>query len=458
MNRRLKTAGKALIMAAVLAIIPCTISHANLSATQLAIGMVDSMAKGDFSSATKNFDSPMSAAMPAERLSQTWAQLTAQVGDFKSRIGTREASEGGYTSVYVTCRFERTDLNIKVVTTATGKVTGLWILPIESPKVEYRIPPYVHKESFEEESVFLNKAGEWQLRGILTVPKGDGPFPAVVLVHGSGPHDEDETIGPNKPFKDLAWGLASRGIAVLRYQKRTKVYGVKIAKMDNLTVKEEAIDDALAGVEVLRQSRKIASGEIFVLGHSLGGTIVPRIGKADPGIAGFIVMAGSARPFEEVIMDQITYIASLSPMTDEKKSEIEKIKKQIAQIRKLGPSTRSSASALILGAPASYWLDLRNYKPAVTARSLKRPILILQGGRDYQVTEADFKIWKDKLSSRTGVTFRFYPDLNHLFMTGTGKATPTEYEKPGTVAESVVADISNWINGKQGYGSTSLAR
>jgi uncharacterized protein len=159
------------------------------------------------------------------------------------------------------------------------------------------------------------------------------------------------------------------------------------------------------------------------------------------------VMAGCTRQFEDVVLEQITYIASLNgPMTDDTRKEIDKYKQQVAIVKSLKPSAKSSASSLIMGVPASYWLDIRGYVPAEMAKSLKQPMLILQGSRDYQVTEADFKIWKDALSSRTDVTFKLYPDLNHLFMTGVGKATPAEYEKPGTVAQSVVSDIGDWIN------------
>ncbi len=143
----------------------------------------------------------------------------------------------------------------------------------------------------------------------MTKPAGVGPFPAVVLVHGSGPNDRDETFGPNKTFKDLALGLGSRGVAVLRYDKRTKVYGAKVSKLNPFTLKAETIDDALEAVALLRKEPGIDATAIFVLGHSLGGTAAPRIGAADSGIAGLIMLAGAVRPLEQSIVDQMQYLA-----------------------------------------------------------------------------------------------------------------------------------------------------
>ena len=138
----------------------------------------------------------------------------------------------------------------------------------------------------------------------------------MILVHGSGPHDRDETIGPNKPFRDLAHGLASQGIAVLRYEKRTKEHPVRMAmSVNTITVKEETIDDAVAAFEALKSQEKIDPKRIFVLGHSLGGTLLPRIGKAKDGIAGFISLAGSTRPMEDLVLEQTRYILSLERET-----------------------------------------------------------------------------------------------------------------------------------------------
>jgi dienelactone hydrolase len=269
-----------------------------------------------------------------------------------------------------------------------------------------------------------------------------------VLIHGSGPNDRDETIGPNKPFRDLAWGLASCGIAVLRYEKRTKQHAVKFTQeiMEHLTVKEEIIDDVLSAVDILRHTNGIDATRIYVLGHSLGAMVLPRIALADSKIRGLILMAGPTRPLEDLTLDQVRYISGLDgTITSEEKTYLDTLSHQVARVKDPSLSPSTPAALLPLGLPANYWLDLRNYSPAETAKKLKQPMLILQGGRDYQVTDVDFKGWKSTLTSHTNVQFKLYPDLNHLFISGEGKSTPADYGISGHVAEQVITDISNWI-------------
>jgi hypothetical protein len=281
----------------------------------------------------------------------------------------------------------------------------------------------------------------------LTLPKGDGPFAAAVLVHGSGPHDRDESIGPNKPFRDLAWGLASQGVAVLRYEKRTKEHAAKMAAIkDRLTVKEETVDDAVTAAALLRSRREIDKKRIFIIGHSLGALLAPQIGVRDPDLAGLILLAGNTRPLEDVLLDQVSYILSLDGGPGEThKEELEKVKKQVARVKDQKLSADTPASEMPLGAPAAYWLSLRDYRPADIALRVRRPFLILQGERDYQVTMDDFAGWKKALGARPNVTLKSYAGLNHLFMDGEGKARPAEYDKAGHFAREVVDDIAGWI-------------
>jgi uncharacterized protein len=400
------------------------------------------LVRKDFANAVATFDDTMKTAMPETKLQETWNSVVAQVGAFKQVVKTRTERRGAYTIVVVTSDFQNATLDIKVVFDQSKRVAGLFFAP--ATNTDYAAPAYVKTDSFREKEVTIG-TGEWLLPATLTIPVGPGPFPALVLVHGSGPTDRDETIGPNKPFKDLAGGLASKGIAVLRYEKRTKQYGARLGSIRNFTVKDEVLDDALAAVELLRRTEGIDGKRVFVLGHSLGGMLIPRIGRLDPNIAGLIAMAGATRPMEDVIPEQLTYIFSLDGnVSPEEQKQLDQAKEQAAKVKALKPEDANS-TAVVFSAPVSYWLDLRGYNPPEAAKELKQPLLILQGERDYQVTMEDFKRWTAALSAKSNVTFKSYPSLNHLFIAGNTRSMPSEYELVGHVDERVIEDIAAWI-------------
>ena len=413
---------------------------------QLAKHLIEMLAQGKYDELAGHFDQTVKAALPEDKLAAVWAQLTSSVGEFVGVEGLRESSEGGYTVVVLNCKFSKASLDAKFSFDKRRRVAGLLFLPPQ-PTSEYTPPAYVKRDAFREREVQVG-GGEWVLPGALAIPQGPGPFPAVVLVHGSGPHDRDETIGPNKPFRDLAWGLASRNVAVLRYEKRTRTYSTKIARaMGNFTVMEETVDDALAAVAHLRKRARIDSKRIFVLGHSLGGTLIPRIGRRDSNIAGFIVMAGLTRPLEDAIVQQTIYISSLDGLiSEDETARIEQLRRQADRVKDPKLSADTPPEDLPFNVAPAYWLDLRGYEPHELAKELRQPMLILQGGRDYQVTSVDFGHWKQSLDGRPNVVLRNYPKLNHLFIEGAGRSTPAEYNIAGHVAAEVIADIAEWID------------
>ncbi|HEU0119924.1 MAG TPA: alpha/beta fold hydrolase [Bryobacteraceae bacterium] len=257
--------------------------------------------------------------------------------------------------------------------------------------------------------------GEYRLPAVLTMPKGDGPFAAVVLVHGSGPHDMDETIGPNKPFREIAEGLAARGIATLRYTKRTKQYGGRLPK--TILLKEETVDDAVSAAALLRTLPKIDPKRVFVVGHSLGGYAAPRIGAADPQIAGLVLLAANVRSIGVLIDEQVKYLGA--------------------------PPERAAELKNLM--PAAYLQDLST-NPLPLAKTLAMPMYVLQGERDYQVTMEDFRRWRTMQGPR--VKLRSYPTLNHLFQPGTERSTPAEYEKAVPFSLAVINDIADWIQAR----------
>ncbi len=398
------------------------------------------LSKGDLDAVAARFSPEMAAALPVERFRQVWGALPAQLGALKS-LGTPVVrSEGGVETAWVPATFEKTVVSFRMAFDAGGRLAGFRILPGPHP-AEWSPAPYADPSKARERDVTIGN-GEWALPGTLTLPaSGKGPFPGLVLVHGSGPHDRDETVGGTKVFRDLAGGLAARGVAVLRYEKRTKAHGARMKGLD-VTLKEEVLDDAVGALSLLRSQPEVDPRRAGLLGHSLGGMLAPRIAALDGKTAGLVVMAGNTRPPEELVVEQADHLVSVGAATAEQAAAV---KADVARLRALEPGAAEAKTATLLGAPASYWFGLRGIDPAAEARKLALPVLVLQGGRDYQVTSKDLEGWRAALGTDPRATIRLFPALNHLFVAGEGPSTPAEYERPGHVAPEVVDAVASWM-------------
>ena len=410
--------------------------------------IVAHLRKGDTAAVATRFSPQMAAALPAERFREIWNGLPAQLGALKTLGDPVVRVVDGVRNAWVPATFENALVSLHLVLDAEGRLVGLRVLPGPPPE-EWSPAPYADPSKAREREVTVGR-GEWALPGTLALPaEGSGPFPALVLVHGSGPSDRDATVGGAKVFRDLAGGLAARGVAVLRYEKRTKVHGAKMAGT-LITPKEEVVVDALSAAALLRSTPGIDPKRVAVLGYSLGGTLAPRIAAEDRALAGIVLLAGAARPPEELVGDQVDHLASVGAAP---KEVVASTKADVAKLRALSPGSPEAASATLLGVPASYWLSFRGYDPAATAKRLGLPILVLQGGRDYQVTGKDLALWKKALGDDPRTTIRVFPSLNHLFVAGEGPSSPVEYEKAGHVALEVVETIAAWARALPPHGA-----
>jgi len=375
--------------------------------------------RGDSLHACMNAE--MQAALPASALDATMARLVLQVGAYQGHGAWERTRNEGTNADRCRLVFERADLQLTLATDTAGRLSGLWFAPLAK---EEAAPAAV------DERPVRVVTGRVSLPGTLCLPaRREGKVPVVVLVHGSGPNDRDETLGPNKPFRELAHRLAEAGIATLRYDKRTYVYGAATAEVSGGTLDydTETVDDAVAALAVAAVQPEADFSRLYVLGHSLGGLLVPRIAaRSMMPLAGMISWAGGPmRGLEETLRRQADYVVRLQGGT--------------------AAEADSLARKLLAALPDAYLRAASRYDAAAEARRTQTPFLLLQGGHDYQVTADDFHLWRTRLDGRGAVRFVWLDRCDHLLRELPRMAVPADYLRPGEMADGAVQAIVRFV-------------
>lgn len=415
--------------------------------TAAASRAVRELVDGEFERVAASFDSHLLQELPADKLRELWKQFTAGTGPFKKIVTSELTPErGGFQAVTIVCEFEHT-ANVLVTFNAAGKIAGLYFGPKATETAsEWHKPEYADPAKFTEVALTL-KSGVWLLPATLAVPKGTAPFPAVVLLPGSPPIDQDATVGPNKIFKDIAWGLASRGIAVLRYAKRSHAFGagLGLGEVSFFRLREETNDDARAALALLSGRKDIDHQHTFLLGHSLGGFAAPQVAAENPEVKGIIAMGSPAGDLLGVLIERLRAGAAAGgeqgAMMAQSAEELERV-----QEGRVDPG----AVIEVFGqrVPAGFWIEQKNYQAGAATAKLQVPALVLVGKHDAEVPADDADQWRRALADRKDAEVRFYPDLFHLFMpsTATGNGdSPEDWSRPAHVAGQVTQDIAVWV-------------
>lgn len=390
------------------------------------------------------FDPTFQSKITEDSFKQLWGKIGEKLGKLESYQVVSSKTQGEFFTVVIEGKFTNDTQDFLLAYNKQEKIVGFF-LPPKSNAASYSPPAYADTTLYKEKEINVKTAGH-NLVGMLTVPKKGTNFPIVVMVHGSGPSDMDETFGPNKPLKDLAIGLAVKGIATIRYVKRTMIYPADF--VGAFTVKEEVLDDAVAAVALARALPEANKKQMYLLGHSLGGMLAPRLATLIPDLNGIILLAAPARKFQDMAIEQNKYLFEmLKDTTAAGKLQLDTIVKeyQTTNITKLGTIKPDSVLA---GLPASYWLDLNLYNQVEVAKKLSKRIFIGQGAFDYQVTTTDFDLWNAALGKKKNVTLKLYPDLNHMLSQQIEKGTPAQYQTQRNVSVTLVDDIAAWIKAK----------
>ncbi|HUK31718.1 MAG TPA: alpha/beta fold hydrolase [Candidatus Acidoferrum sp.] len=330
--------------------------------------------------------------------------------------------------------------------------------PLRRPQTPQKPYPY-----YEEDVTYSNAAAGITLAATLTIPQGKGPFPAILLICGSGPHDRDETIFEHKPFLVLADYLTRKGFVVLRADKRGN--GKSGGVYATATTADFATD-AEAGVAFLRTRAEVNRAKIGLLGHSEGGAIAPMVAAHDPAIAFIVLMAGPGVPGDQILIAQRSLIEEaqgapkdfiekdaavhrllFDAIEQEKDKDSATVEKDVvAKFTGQIPDAQLAAEAKVETSP--WFRYFLSYDPATSLRLVKCPVLAIDGSKDLQVPpELDLAAIRKALESggNKHVETDELAGLNHLFQTANTGA-PTEYaDIEETIAPVALEKIGSWL-------------
>jgi uncharacterized protein len=413
--------------------------------------LLDALMRADFAGASGQLAPELAAKLDAGKLKQTWNGLQGQAGAYVSHAASQNLFLDNAPVVVMPLRFAKAPLDMLVSCDGQGQVSALHFMPPEIVAVvAQKTASRAVQTHVQADGVRVSPLGvptpAGPLHGALTLPAGHGPFPAVVLVAGSGAQDMDETLGPNKPFRDIANALAREGVASLRYDKRPYDYPKSWSDKSGPVIDAEVTEDAVTAARLLARQKPVDPQRVFVLGHSLGAMMAPRVGQRDPQLAGLVLMASSARRILDV-MEQQTREQTLKAggSAADAAQAVQPIAKEKKLLAAASPG-QVAPQGDFEGQPQGYWVSWSRVDPVADAKALSMPMLIVQGGSDFQVSPTrDFARWKQVLAGRPQVAFHLYPGLSHLFMPAGKTGTLVDYGTPGHVDAQVLGDIAAWI-------------
>jgi dienelactone hydrolase len=414
--------------------------------------VVEMLYAGEFQQVFDQSTPDVQAALgSADGFAAAWAQVAQIYGPYENIVSATAAEQGGYLVGLIACSHEYADITYSVALDADGLLAG-----ISMADVRQKAPASTADSSlFVAEPITLRAGEKDESQGLLTLPNGDGPFPAVIMMQGSGATDMNESAYGMAPFRDLAEGLAQLGVASIRYDKYPFAHADMLQAdpelLASLTAELEYIHDAQAALNLLKADKRI--GDIYLLGHSQGAILLPRIMKAlgAENLAGGVMIAGTPLPLWEIQYHQNLAVIQKEPesVREAKTAELDAEKAKLEQIQTMTDEELKQTTFFDIS--AYYQKDQLSVDAAQTAIELQKPLLIVQGGKDWQVTPADgIEAWQAALDGKLAVTYKLYPDMTHMLfdLAGESAGDMTDYHAGSTVLPALIDDVAAWILGE----------
>lgn len=404
--------------------------------------LLEKLQQADTDSVYEHMDDKMKAGIQPAQLKSMWQMLVMQMGEYGGAEDWQYVRAINMDIVTARLSFRAMDLTYSCTYDGQGRLAGLFFTP--APAKTTADEDADASCDFTEKSMTVVTDG-FELGATLTLPRGVDNPPCVILVHGSGPNDRDETIMQNKPFRDIAEGLAACGVASLRYDKRTYACAEAMGKFaGEIDLDFEVVDDVLSAYRLLCGSGSLVdTSRIFVVGHSLGGMLVPRILSRERGLRGGVMMSANATRLDSVMLYQIGYLSAMQPGAVS--AEAEALVRSVENISRYGTDGFDCSIPAPAGTTMHYWQDILSYNQVEAAVAVAQPLLVLGCKGDYQVPPAEMEKWRKALGAKGNVSFKEYDGLSHIYMEAGEKPSPADYMKKSHVPQYVMEDIAEFV-------------
>jgi pimeloyl-ACP methyl ester carboxylesterase len=386
-------------------------------------------------------DYEMSRILGANGLEDLWDGINMQFGEVKQ---VKETTFKRIDTLFVSKTpvvFENKTWLLKIVFNLQGKMSGLFLEPLKMP---YEPPAYADESLFYEYKKTLADP-KYPVEGLLSIPRKGKDFPVLIILAGSGPSDKDLSIGSKRIYKDIAWGLASQNIAVFRFDKRTYTHKSTLASNPNLNIDDEYTQDLKLAIAMLQQQPNINPKQIYVMGHSLGGHLLPYLAGKVNGVKGYIGLFANYSGLPDLMVYQADFLSKDLP--ENKKLPYQQLKQKALYARdRFGPN--SPNDSLPDGLTTKYLLSLNQAAPKNHLKSLRnKPFMFIQGEKDYQVPTSEMDKWQAALQfvKQSQTSFVLLKNINHLGTDEPGEMGPGNYEKPGNVSPLLIKEIEAFI-------------
>ncbi len=369
-----------------------------------------------------------------------WQALMATMkqrgGDFERFTYRGTTMNRRLASMTYRVRFQHDSVDCTVLVDTVNLISAFWVDDIK-PVYRHPLPSYARPRTYRE--ITIRFGDTLEMRGTLTLPTRVKRPPLVVVIGGTGAQDRDGTLLGSKPYRDIACGLATKGVAVFRFDKRAFSNPASI-DYATITVETEVMRDVRSALALLRRRRDVDTARIVLLGHDLGGIVAPMLAAADPGIAGLVLLAAPAGRVEELAIAQLAAAAASPNLPDDRRQALNA---QIATGRRI-LAGQAAPTEVFFSLPASYYLDLAARNMRATVRGLTIPVLSVFGLHDHLIDTRDRLVWNELIPAGRQTT-HLCTSCNHLLIP-TQESGPASMRTSGTVDEGVVKAIAGWCS------------